>query len=331
MTITGDDGIREDLRFAKPVGMPCEASLEATFSPTSKGVLVNNVVVRAGPVAACRRCGDHVGVDLAASRGAFRRRTSRLSTPKADELASLLPALQSTPTGRLGHRRGRLGRGTGRMTNVNLRFDHLRGHYNNKDFALDGRLAATGVEWAARDWKIQSVQTDGLEFQAGTNHGWLLAHLRNLPQAPVGEFRLLATRLDDKDLADWLGGGAPTPLAATESPAKPGATSAPSTRPADAPPPLMTDAQRHDLGRQAQELFDAGQAGLLAAEVDGHVNILEFRTYDATVDRSYQVRNFNLTFLASDGQAEVDYGVAVNGGVITANYQADLTQEPPVA
>ncbi|MFA6134255.1 MAG: hypothetical protein WC869_09610 [Phycisphaerae bacterium] len=330
LTITGDDGMREDLRVAKPVGMPCEASLEATFSPTSKGVLVNNVVVRAGRLQLAAD-GAITLESIFPPRAALQKAHLSLSTPKADELGVLLPALQSRRLGGSGIVEGDWDAVTGRMTNVSLCFGHLRGHYNNKDFALDGRLAATGVEWAAGDWKVQSVQTDGLEFQAGTNHGWLLAHLRNLPQAPVGEFRLLATRLDDKDLAEWLGGGAPTPLAATESPAKPGATSAPSTRPADAPPPLMTDAQRHDLAARAQELFTRAKPALLAAEVDGHVNILEFRTYDATVDRSYQVRNFNLTFLASDGQVEVDYGVAVNGGVITANYQADLTQDPLVA
>ena len=217
-----------------------------------------------------------------------------------------------------------------RIPYVTLRCDELRAKHRGKDLTFHGEAVLRDVrrikaevpktdEWVEIDGiRVKDVRleqrrifaigrflTDGLKFQLGQNQGWLVADVRDLPFTPAGSVRLLAEYLDDKDLRDWL------------EPPEEGSLR----------DRKLSKRVEIALGRNAETLIDFVRPYAPRARLDVQASIDHFRSFDATVDRYYDVRQVALNVSASQGLVEVEYGAGLNGGSIRAKHIVNF-QDP---
>lgn len=160
---------------------------------------------------------------------------------------------------------------------------------------------ALGGEWSPQSsLTLQRLSCDALEFRAGPNHGWVMADLTGLPQRPAGSVRLLATYLDDKDLADWLA-------------------------PAEANlPPRLGEANLAALRERAGEWIASANRALGEANLHFYCSIEKFKTFDAVVGQSYRVDHLDVEASVDSGTLDAGYVAGVSGGTLRRSCRARL-------
>ena len=325
-------------RSVKPAGMPAELDLAITAPKDLSHVRVRNLRLRLGEA--------HVvadaSADLALGDDGLPAKVGRIaahvaaSTARLEALAALCPPIR--PYGLSG----------GAFLDVDLtdvaggvvscatvRFDHLRANLRGMAVGLNGELLIEKltprrglslkgpIDPNDPQWgrlleenipEVGRLGTDGLEFRAGTSHGWLLADLAGLPHKPRGSFHLLAERLDLQELTDWA------------SPAK-----APAGTRRSRPAWKLSEPQLLAVRARARELAATARKHLLPARIDGRVSVHHLRSYDVSVDQVYDVRRLELTASVADGQVKVAYAGGLNGGLLHDRYSTDLrSPNPPV-
>ena len=314
------------LRRLGPLGKPRgrDASVEAamSFPLDLSGAEVNLVRGRIG------------GVDFGAEgTAAFRRGeppriAGRLtaSVARAETLTDLAASLAPyRPAGSAGvdieladppAAGGRAGANVPSLRRATLRLGGLVFRYNGKQVTLDGQVDVEDLASPppprqrpagdddlpplARLWRVGHLRTDGLEFRAGDNHGWLIADLAGLPDRARGGFHFLAERLDDKDLSDWLVGPPPTEPNVPFYKLSPG---------------RIAELRRD--GRRAASMLTRLLAG---ADVSGRVSVAHMRTFDRSVGLHYDVRQMEATVRAAGRQVSLAYRGGLNGGTVRSRY-----------
>jgi hypothetical protein len=194
----------------------------------------------------------------------------------------------------------------GRVGRAELRLGQFRGLYRGRPLQLTGQVVLTDLSLKDHDdLKIGRLETDGLEFRAGSSHGWLLAEVTGLPDSPTGHFHLVAECVDDKELADWLG---PRRAAAT-SPATPG--------------------DRQQALQEAKDLLVWLRPYLLASSLKGRLSADRYRTFDASVNQYYEAGFLSVELSLERGLFKADSFASINGGSVVGSHRIDLTEDPP--
>jgi len=313
--------------LVKPAGLAATADLTAIVPADLSDVRVEKLTARLGGVevgaagsadVVCDAEGRPVGAEQMCGRLA-------VTVGRAEKLAAMLPALKRYRLSGGATVRVTAGDfGGGDISGVTVTFRKLAGRLKGKDVLLDGGLTVEGLAfgdlggWLARVKAgqrredllptVARVATEGLEFRVGTNHGWLLADVKNLPHKADGRFELLADRIDVQDLIDWAalpGEGGP----ATGS-----------AGPTSRPPYKLTEGRRQELRKQAGELIAYLRRYLGKAELNGRADIKYLKTYDISVDHFYETRRLALTVSASGGHVRLAYTGGLNGGSIRESY-----------
>jgi ribosomal protein S9 len=199
-----------------------------------------------------------------------------------------------------------------RVARADLNLAGLRGTIAGKTVAATGSVALERVHWPRGGaLTVGYLGTDGLELRVGDNHGWVLADLAKPPRGLSGRFHILATSLDDKDIADWIGavqhiGCAPSP-ATTSAPAR----------------------DRQAVLTEADRQIEAARRALAAVTVQGRISINRLRTFDAQVDRSYLARQVEAQLAIEGPRVSLDLDAAVYGGIVSRQYAVDLGEATP--
>jgi len=333
--------------FGKPAGLKTVLDVAVTAPDDLSQVRFGKLNLAVGDLqfqaeglvnvrAAADGAGKGLGIELANAR--LLARTTRVET-----ICRLWPGLADyAPTGDawLDCRLSRGESGALRVDSVGFRTEKLAWQYRGKDCSLAGELSAKDVELRpAGGLRVGELRTDGLEMRAGENQAWLIADLKNLPGAMEGTVQLLGSRINDKDLADWLSsrGPAPGPAGSAPSPAvsAPGPTvSTPGARgpaglaamPATRPSRQEIERLRDRAGRRIELLRRyAGEAN-----VDGRVSFDSARTFDKAVGRYYELNQLQLRVSVDHGQVTASYVAGLDGGTIRAHYSTYLMDAVPI-
>ena len=296
--------------IAKTAGLPAGFALEATAVGDLSRIDLGSLEGRIGAIEwqgdgslELRVVQDQLPRDIIAVKGRL-----RVGTKQAQDLCQMMPWLKPYELSGSASVDASWDGLAGRGGRAELRLDRFGGLYRGKSVRLDGQVAAAGLDRDEDgDLQIGRLTTDGLEFCAGANHGWLLADLTGLRGNPSGEFYLLAEQIDDKDLADWL---------------------SPRRQPATAP---ATPKDRQQAREAANDLLVWLRPYLLAADLKGRLSVDRYRTFDASVNRHYQAGFLNLDLSLDHGLLKVDSSASVNGGSVAQPFSVDFTKDSPEA
>jgi hypothetical protein len=130
--------------------------------------------------------------------------------------------------------------------------------------------------------------------------GWTEANL-------VGRIRVLAETLDDQDLIHWLGdSNAPAP-----------------------PKGRLPDLEIARLEANAVGLIAAARSALERSELDARIEVDRFRTFDAGVGQSYEVRQMVIAAAVSKGKVRFDLVGGVGGGTFHKTQETGLLSAAP--
>ena len=297
----------------KRATVPALASLDLSCPRDFSKLRVHNLLARTGqvqllaggtisaPADGNRPAGAWPKVDLHAS----------LSTPRAETLGQLLPALRG-----YGLSGGALldvssaDIAAGRVDRAILQLDKLRARVEGKDVFADGACVLDGIGGPAATtsavagpprprWlpDIARLRFQGLEFRVGKSHGWVVADVSGLPAVAKGSVHLLAECLDAEELSAWT----QDPNAPKSDPAKPW---------------KLTAAQHRGVAADARRLASLMAAYLAKAELAVRVSTDLFRTYDKSVMLPYEVRHVELSASVNKGLFNLSYTAGLNGGLL---------------
>jgi len=152
------------------------------------------------------------------------------------------------------------------------------------------------------EYEIAGIQTNGVEFRAGDNHGWLIADVAGWPDRLTGTYHLLCDAIDDKDLRDWL-----APQREPAGGAKPG-----------------------DVNQRVDRSLRWARRWLGPAALSGRVSINRLRTFDSAVKESYDVRCLEAAVAVDRGHVKVRYALGLNGGAYRGRIDVHLGDAAPV-
>ncbi len=315
--------------FVKPKGLPAEADLELTVPADLSRLQVNNLHVRLGGLVFL--AGARIDLDQTAEgwpRGLGQMEAhASVSIKRLENLASLAPFVQPYRLSGDFFLDCQLRNGGSEgleISSVKFHASRLAANYRGKDVTIAGEISVGDVQFSQNSKpSIGWLKTGGLELKVGENHCWLIAELAGLPEQASGEFDLLATYLDDKDLKDWLSRPANDSAQHDQSP--------PKTQPAPASQPSfrLTDNETEQLREKAEQLIADMQAYLLTAKVNGRISIDRFRTFDASVNQAYEVRHVEMEASVDEGRVKLAYAAGLNGGTIRSSSEIRLADEAP--
>lgn len=197
-----------------------------------------------------------------------------------------------------------------RWARADLDLGELRGTVGGRAIAAGGAATLEQVHWpAGGGLTVGRLATDGLELRVGNNHGWVLGDLRNLPREAAGEFQVMATDLDDKDLAGWIG-----------TVARMGCVEVPTTGSAPSRDTLLAEADRG---------IEAARKALTPLALHGRIGIDRYLSYDAETAQSYLARSVDAQLSVEDSRVSLTLDAAVKGGVVSRRYSLDLSEPSP--
>lgn len=336
--------LSEDLTLAalaplgKPAGLPARLDAAVRCPADLSRAAIRDLRARAGGLEVQADGSAEVSLGPDGLPADIRKVALHLaaSSRRAEALTALVPALKRyEPAGGVFVDAELADAAAGEVTSATIRLDRFRARYRGRDVTLDGTVQVEGFRppprprAADQDAALPSVgrfQTDGLEFHIGENHGWLLADLTALADKPAGTFHVLAEYLDDRDVMAWLDAAPATTQPATQPGTQAG------TQPAARPSYKLSAVQVRALRGLAGELLRLGRRHLAAGKLSGRVSIRHLRTYDISVDRTYDVHRLELVASVEEGRVRLEYVGGLNGGLLKQRYAADLNDPAgPVA
>ena len=288
--------------FEKPLELPAYAEMELTVPSDLSRLQVNNLSVKLGDLSILADALVRRDSFLGSLVEQFSLTDAHLSawTKHPETLARIAPSLKQYGIDGdifLEFQWTDDGRGEGRITSAMFKTDRLRANYRGKPVSAAGEIYLGDVHF--REGRIASLgqlRTDEFELRAGKNHCWVSVDLRDIPQSPTGEFELLGSYLDDKDLQDWLWDDETVSLSPTD-----------------------LDAILADL-----------RAYLLPAKISGRIGIKKLRSFDPSVKRSYDVREMELQVSMDRGHIKLGYVTGLNGGTMRTGYEMHLDDDEPL-
>ena len=325
----------------KPPRMPASVDLAFTCPVNLSRIDAHDVRLRLGDLRMLAEASAEMLLGPGGLPVKFGRITGDVSGSirRARGLAELLPDLAAIElTGGLFFDAAISDAAVAGISSVTIHFDGLGGRWRGKAVSVDGEVL---LEKLRPRWPIAPVgrldpnrpqtarfveenlprlgrlRTEGLEFRAGGSHGWIVADLASLPAEPAGSLNVLAERLDLDELSRWLSPPQPPP-----------ATTQPATQPAR-PAYKLTEQQTEAVRAQARKLAEAARKHLALARLEARLSVADFRTYDISVDQTYDLRRLELTASVADGRVKVAYAGGLNGGVKRDRYSTFLTDPSP--
>jgi hypothetical protein len=195
--------------------------------------------------------------------------------------------------------------GQDRIKYATLKARNVTGVYRGRPCRAEGSALLENVDLAGRKARLGRVQTDSLELHLGRTHGFVVADLRNLTEAPAGRLELLFSNLDVHELQRWL---------------------EPGTLPDSAAP--LAPAESKALADRAEELIARAIGLLAAAELQCRVEADRALYFDPTVRAFYEARSVSAGVEAEDGtvRARCRYGLV--GGEVEQRYLLKLKDRP---
>jgi hypothetical protein len=241
----------------------------------------------------------------AAYRG---RRVSLAGDLQADGVTQVIATLQQVARAQAEGRSGLPARRSS-DDGIGSRASTRTGPYGSPDLP-DGATPPSPL-------RVARVSTDGLEFRADENHGWVVADVTGpLGAAPSGRVRVLAELLDVKDLADWLA-----------DPHAPGAAKTGEAGGACAV--QLTPAEAQKLEDDARRGIALLRRAIERSELDIRFEIDRFRTFDADVCQAYEVRQMVIQAAASKGKLRMQMAAGIGGGTFRRTQETNLADENP--
>jgi len=317
-------------RLSKPLGTKSVGEIEITIPKDLSRLQINNLSLDLADVnvladAVVEMARPSQGWSLPERSGNANAHLS-VWIPRAETLEQFAPFLRSRELS--GDAFVELqfddqGEGQWVVTAGEFRTNGLSGDYRGRPLALSGAASFRDVRLVdcARPL-IGSFRTEGLEFQIGENHCWLIADLAELPERPNGTFHLLAKYVDDKDILDWVSSLNTHRGAATQTA---NASTIPTTRSY-----RLDGEETESLLRETDKLLVSLREYLVPAELQGRVSIERLRTFDPSVDRSYDVGQVEVRISLTGGEASMNYVAALNGGTLRNSYDVQLTDPVPL-
>ncbi len=314
-----DDTNAVQLQLQKPLSLPAGGDIQLSASSDLSRIRLKSTAIKLGQTRIDATGLIHLGNDASI----LNRRATKaavhvvMQTGPSEQLVQFAPGLKRfQPTGNAlltGHLL--YGPSGWKIASVDLSCEKLSARHAGKDISIAGTLSLREICLDQdENVTIGSLKTDGLELYAGDNHGWLIAELTNLPHKPTGRFDLLVEHLDTQDLSDWLSG----------EPAR-----SADTQPASEPLAL-TPKQAAALAKDAENLLKTFRESLGEASLDGRVCINRFKTFDPSVEQSYEMRHLELNARAKRGRISLAYAGGLNGGTTRGRYSFDLDEDAPV-
>lgn len=154
---------------------------------------------------------------------------------------------------------------------------------------------------------LESLVTDGLEFDVAGAHGYVVADLAQSPDALTGQVYVLANTVDAADLTEWLAGSLPP-------------------RPEEF---TLTEAEFDALTAQAESRVSLLKATLPRAQISLYADIDHFRTYDPMIQVFHELSNFALTVEIDNGAVAIEYAAGLSSGSLSRQYLTDLNAPEP--
>jgi hypothetical protein len=186
---------------------------------------------------------------------------------------------------------------------LEVRLDEVSATLGGKRVRADGALSLTGRGWGDDPWRLDALKTDALSWQVGTSRGWLIGDVCDLAAGPKGRLHLLCTRLDDRELAVWLGAAGPSP------------------------PPTRIGAERRErIGEQAARWMSAAPGYLAGSDLRMRVSVDRMTTYDPVVGESYHVDRLEAGLSCRQGRVELELHGGFNGGLMRRRLAVDLAE-----
>ena len=194
----------------------------------------------------------------------------------------------------------------GTITTASIEARNFQLDYRGKKCVLDGDVLLENIEISGgKLQRIGRFGTDGLQFHAGRNHGWLLADIRPSPNTSDGTFHVLLEYLDDKDIIDWLSEGGEEPVGE------------------------LSEKEVSRLFERADKFIEQIKNRFLSAELRGRISADKFRTYDAKVGKHYLLNKLEVALGVEGGRVEIEYDAGLNGGGVRAQIAAAIKDDHP--
>ena len=312
--------------FRKPAGMPAGLDVEITVRRGRGQVQLNNLLARIGDVEVLADGLLNLpAVERGKSLPGLASAHVAVWVPNAETLEDVWPGLgECRPAGeafldcQVSSENGE----PPQLAALEFQAGKLAWRRGGKDCSVSGALSMRDVNLSGEaGLEIGQVRTDGLEMRVGESHVWVMADLRNLPNASEGQFQIIGEYLNDKDLAEFLAGGTGGEAGLQVGPPA-GLNTGPATRPSR---------QEGDaLLTKASGWMEILRRYSAQADIDGQVSLDRFRTYDQAVDRTYEARQLRLYASMDRGQLTADYVAGINGGTIRGTYGVRLADAEPV-
>jgi hypothetical protein len=327
-----DSGLEVDLRldadkasfaagseFAKPADMPATLSVRMEIPVDLSQFRLNDFKARIGDV--------HVlaagSVLPVRTGGRWRIEPGELHvtawTRRAETLDKMIARLEPHKISGDAIVEGQwTGGASGSAPYVSFHSKSLGGTWRGKKVKLSGELLVKGI---ARDkrrrWTVRGVRTKNLQMQAGRNHAWLIADLKDLDSSPAGTITLLGRYLDTRDIRRWIGGPRPDTRPTTRP-------VAPAADDAAEKPDNYTEARR-----RAKALIASKLPLLRASNIKATVRIAHLRLWDENVSQYYDTRDMKLTATVDRGLIEAVYACGLNAGSVRGGVKVNLKDDPP--
>ncbi len=307
------------LQLQKPISLPAGGEIQLSASSDLTRIRLKSAAIKLGQTQIDATGLIHLGYDASVLKPRPTKAAVHvvMQTGPAEQLVQLAPELKRfQPTGNALLTGNLLYGPSGwKIASVDLSCEKLSARHAGKDISIAGALSLREICLDQdKNVTIGSLNTDGLELYAGDNHGWLIAELTNLPHKPTGRFDLLIEHLDTQDLSDWLS-GEPARSADTQPASEPFA---------------LTPKQAAALAKDAENLLKTFRESLGEASLDGRVCINRFKTFDPSVEQSYEVRHLELNARAKRGRISLAYAGGLNGGTTRGRYSFDLDEDTPI-
>jgi hypothetical protein len=292
----------------KPAGRPARLRIKATIDSDLSRAALEELSGRVGEISLRAAGTGHLEFserDRRPALGDWRLRLAA-ATKHAEALEEFLPALAKLNlTGGVSAEMELTGGKEITATRAKIVAEGLSGRYKNRDLRFRGELELEDVR--AREGGFPSIgraRTDGLEASIGKSHMWLVGDVRNVHEAPAGTLRVLATHLDDEDLA-----------ASLKALTKP-----------EEPPSPATESASDKPGSRAEQTVRAMRDWLGNADLKATVSARHLKKYDKSVRQYYDVRCLELDAQVTKGKCRLSYVGGLNGGRVSGKYLVDLTR-----
>ena len=298
-------------QLLKPAGLNASVDLKGKFAAGSGRADVKDLIVRVGDVhlSASGRIDLQREAENLPFEAVVRDGRVAINIRRLETLSRLVPDFQRHALAGSASVDMTFRSGEGeKLARVELALNNVSGQYCDESFFLDGRVLLDEVRLIAGEQNsFGSVETEGLEFRLGKNHGWVVVELAGIPKRPTGHIHLLGETLNEKEIADWLARVDESVGAATTKPTPKG----------------------EDAIAQARRTINTARKWLSQASVTANVQVDRFTSFDKSVGQSYEVNNLVLDASVDRGHVKVQYMTGVNGGCVRRKYDVQLTDAEP--